>query len=39
MFHKFDNHSFESPNQTRLADLNAFKQYLTFVEIRAIHQQ
>jgi hypothetical protein len=36
---KFVNNPLEISSQVRIADLNAFKRCLTFVEIRAIHQQ
>jgi hypothetical protein len=39
IFHKSDNNSLEPPIHPRLADLNAFNQYLTFVAIRVIHKQ
>jgi hypothetical protein len=39
LYRKCVNNPLEMSSQVRIADLNAFKRCLTFVEIRAIHQQ
>jgi hypothetical protein len=39
LLRKCNDNSLKASSQARIADLNAFKRCLTFVEIRAIHQQ